>query len=119
MPKAYWKIEVQKRFETTYSRYLSGDLTENEITVIIQRLACRHLSEEEIISASLRKPKKTSLLEAARGGPPHGTRAVIWIDHGTTYLASRWKADELPEAPNLSHGDYFVETVVEDADGSN
>jgi len=30
-----------------------------------------------------------------------------------------WKADELAEAPNLSHGDYFVETVVEDANGSN
>ena len=99
MPKAYWKIEVQKRFETTYTRYLSGDLTENEITVIIQRLACRHLSEEEIISASLRKSKKTSLLEASRGGPPpRRPRPGPGSGRGTSGIAVRRARRGLCEA---------------------
>jgi hypothetical protein len=32
-----------------------GSLSEREMVVLLQRLACRHLSEEEIVDASVRK----------------------------------------------------------------
>lgn len=95
--RAVWRIEIQQRFEVLYRRDVRGDLTEVEVTSIIQRLACRNLSEDEIVSASLRKPAKTSLLEPIVGLPSQG-RHVVWIDHGLVYVATRWRAGEqLPD----------------------
>jgi hypothetical protein len=77
----------------SFQTRLPGHITEEEIVKIIQRLACKHPSEEEIISASLRKDKRTSLLEPLIGRPPQGLRTVILIDHGTE--ASYWRAGEV------------------------
>jgi hypothetical protein len=97
--KSYWKIEVLDGFSVAFERYVRGDLTEAEITTILQRLACRNLNENEIISASLRRPARTALLEPVIGGPPsRGTRHTVFIQHDLTYMASCWRADELPSS---------------------
>jgi hypothetical protein len=68
--KGYWRIERLDRLDVTYERFVPGNLSEDEVTAIIQRLACKHLSEDEIIGASLRRPRRTALLETLRGGNP-------------------------------------------------
>ena len=96
--KPYWLIEGYERFDRVFQTRLPGHMSEDEVVIIIQRLACRHLSEAEIVSASLRKGKRTSLLEPLVGRPPQGHRTVISIDHGTEYRASYWRAGEtLPD----------------------
>lgn len=55
MPKQLWKIEgfdgAQKIFEQT----VDGELSQQEIAIILQRLVCKFLSEKEIVGSSLRK----------------------------------------------------------------
>jgi hypothetical protein len=94
--KPFWLIEGYERFDRFFQTQLPGHMSDEEITTIIQRLACRHLSEAEIVAASLRKGKRTSLLEPLIGKAPHGLRTVISINHGTEYRASYWRADETP-----------------------
>ena len=64
-PKRYWRIEIEERHEVVFRRKLPGNLTENEIGRILQRLACRDLSAAEIIACSRRKNWKTSLLRVS------------------------------------------------------
>jgi len=94
--KPFWLIEGYERFDRFFETRLPGYMSEEKIVVIIQRLACKHLSEEEIGAASLRKNKRTSLLEPLIGRPPQGLRTVISINHGTEYRASYWRAGEVP-----------------------
>jgi hypothetical protein len=94
--KDFWRIEGYKQFDRVFQTRLPGNMSESEIVTIIQRLACRHLSEEEIVQASLRKNRRTSLLEPLIGRPPNGHRTTISIDHGTDYVASYWRAGEVP-----------------------
>ena len=93
--KPRWKIQGIHSTTVVFKGELPGGYSNGEITTILQRLACRHLTDEEIISASLRKGRRTSLLEAKTAGPPHGNRLTIWID-GTTvdYIAGYWRAGE-------------------------
>jgi hypothetical protein len=60
--KFFWRIEGYERFDRFFEIRLPGHMTEEEIVTIIQRLACKHLSEAEIVAASLRKSTRTSLL---------------------------------------------------------
>jgi len=94
--KPFWLIEGYERFDRFFQTRLPGHVTEEEIVTIIQRLACKHLTDAEIVSASLRKRKRTSLLEPLIGRPPQGLRTVISISHGTEYRASYWRAGETP-----------------------
>jgi hypothetical protein len=52
----YWRIEgyagTDRKFETVIPE---GALSEAEVKRLLQRLASRHLSDEEVVSASLRK----------------------------------------------------------------
>jgi hypothetical protein len=50
--------------KTVFRRRLSAGVSDKEVVAIIQRLACRTLSPDEIIGASLRRPHRTTLLEA-------------------------------------------------------
>lgn len=101
MMNGYWRIERMDCDEVTFERFVPGNLSEKEVITIVQRLACKHLSEDEIIEASMRRPSRTALLETLRGGKPHGKRTTISIDHGITYMASYWRADELDSPPKL------------------
>jgi hypothetical protein len=92
--QGHWRIEGIEGTTTFYEAVLPGNLNDDEITTIIQRLASRHLTEDEIIGASLRKNRRTALLEPlrSRGGP--SSRHIISIDHGIGYVASYWRAGE-------------------------
>jgi hypothetical protein len=100
--KHYWKIEAMDGFDTTFETLIPGNLTRTEVTTIIQRLACRHLTESEIISASLRKPRRTSLLEPLIGTRPASKRETVSIGHTVNYVASFWREDELTESSSES-----------------
>ncbi len=94
--KPYWLVEGYERFDRIFQARLPGHMTDKELVTIIQRLTCKHLSEEEIVAASLRKGKRTSLLEPLIGRPPQGLRTVISISHGVEYRATYWRAGEKP-----------------------
>ena len=55
MPNPPWTITGYDGTNKIYSGEAPGILTEEEIATMLQRLAARHLSHEEVISASLRK----------------------------------------------------------------
>ena len=69
-PKRYWRVEVEKRHEVVFRRRLPGNLTANEIGRILQRLACRELTAEEIVSSSRRGGWEASLLHLRYERPP-------------------------------------------------
>jgi hypothetical protein len=99
--KGYWVIQITERFETVFRKRLPGNLSNQEISTILQRLAARNLSPGEVIAASVRKPKRTTLLEVRADGPPHGKRGMIWIPTFPDYTASFWRADELGDYPEI------------------
>ena len=74
-----------------------GNLTDEGIIRLLQRLACKGLDEEEIIAASLPKNAKGyhPLLDPQfdRGGH----RRWVTVGHGIKYTASIWSEDELPQ----------------------
>src|SRR3954468_14147872 len=62
MPQT-WIIEGYDGQSRAFQERAPGSLSEAEITTILQRLAARDLSPREVISASLRSDRRTSLLE--------------------------------------------------------
>ncbi len=64
MAQKVWKIRGYAGLELIFEQSIAaGSLSEQEITALLQRLASRHLSDNEVVSASLRKN--------ARGYAPH------------------------------------------------
>jgi hypothetical protein len=59
--KPCWLIEGYKSTTRTYVAIPPANLSNGEITTILQRLLSRHLSEDEIIGASLRKPRRIEI----------------------------------------------------------
>jgi hypothetical protein len=61
---------------TRFERVVPGGLSDGEIKQMLARLACLHLTEDEIISASLRKNmrgRRTDLeVQNAGGNKSHG-----------------------------------------------
>jgi hypothetical protein len=74
-----WKVEGVNSTTTFYEAILPGNLNDDEITTIIQRLASKHLTEDEIIGASLRKNRRTALLEPLRGRAGSNFRRVALV----------------------------------------
>lgn len=99
--KRYWVVEITKGFDTVFRKRLPGHMSNQEITTILQRLASRELSSEEVIAASIRKPKRTGLLDARVDGPPNGKRMMIWLPALNDYKASFWHEDELEDSPEI------------------
>jgi hypothetical protein len=99
--KRYWVIDITKGFDTVFRKRLPGNLSNQEVTTILQRLASRKLSPEEVIAASIRKPNRTTLLEVRVDGPPHGKRTMIWLPAFLDYKASYWREDELENYPEI------------------
>ena len=50
-----WKITGYDGAREIYSGEVPGILTDEEVGRILQRLAARHLSDQEVVAASLRK----------------------------------------------------------------
>ena len=78
-----WLIRGWDGLEITFEGEMPGRMTESEVSIALQRLAARHLSEAEIISASLRKgtPGYCPLLKRIGSGRP------ISYGHGVNYTA--------------------------------
>ncbi len=89
MPKKFWKIHAfdgQKEIEVaTLPR---GKLSESEMETLLQRLAARHLSDSEVVAASLRKRAKghSSVLEVTRNRS--GKYALMILDGSPQYTAT-------------------------------
>jgi hypothetical protein len=90
----HWRLYGYKRIEKVYEAVLPGNMTDAQVTTLVQRLACRDLTEDEIVGASLRKNKKSTLLDVqlGRGGP--NSRHTISCGHTVSYIAGYWKAGE-------------------------
>lgn len=96
--KRYWKIAGYDGEKQTFEKILpAGSLSESQVILLLQRLAAKHLDDEEIVSASLRSkaPGYRSLLEPQRGRG--GRRPTISVEAGRTYVAAVFAADELPD----------------------
>jgi len=78
-----WKIRGWDGDKLIFEREVAGNLSEPEVSTMLQRLACRHLSDAEIIRASLRKndPDYAGLLERV------GTRNPICYGHSLQFTA--------------------------------
>ena len=66
----YWEIRGPVEFITT----MPGSMHPSEIVRVLQRLAARHLSQEEVVAASLRKNFRgyaPHLEQIGRGLPLH------------------------------------------------
>lgn len=99
--KRHWVIDITKGFDTVFRRRLAGNLSNQEVATILQRLASRDLSPREVIAASIRKPNRAALLEVRVDGPPHGKRTMIWLPAFPDYKASYWREDELANYPEI------------------
>ena len=56
MPQQVWKIRGYDGGEPIFERIIAvGAISEKDMTTLLQRLASRHLTDDEVVSASLRK----------------------------------------------------------------
>lgn len=67
-----WRIEGRVGSECIFESTMPGNMSEKEIETTLQRLVARHLSAEEIVSASLRRNNqwRSSLLDRTGRGAP-------------------------------------------------
>lgn len=80
--RGYDGAALQKRWSISF-----GMMSEKQIIVLLERLACKHLSPDEIMSASMRKgsPGYSALLEA-RKETTRGRR-IIGVGESLHYVA--------------------------------
>jgi hypothetical protein len=103
MPKVFWRIEGVKGKTTIFRRTLPGDIERDQIVTILQRLACKHLTRNGILSASLRNNPPNLVPNST--DPPDGKRLVIWVSGSVDYIASFLQEDELEGKADFSDGD--------------
>jgi hypothetical protein len=85
---ANWRIEGFDGTEKIFDHVVPGNLSDKEITTILQRLAARHLEPSETVFASLRKRMKG--VRADLEINPIGGDRFGWMTVGNPhYLASR------------------------------
>ena len=96
MPKRFWSIRGYDSTETIYERVVPfGCLSERQVIALLQRLASRHLDEDEVTDSSLKRNSKAyrALLE------PHcdvvnATRVMISVGENPYYVASVWEQQD-------------------------
>jgi hypothetical protein len=93
--KGYWFVERDKHLEPVFRRRLPGNLSSREISTILERLASTRLTADEVISASLRKPRKTALLEVCSDG------RIMWMPTADLKAFYR-REDEIAGLPDIS-----------------
>src|ERR1700686_1505781 len=94
-----WTIQGIDSTTPVFFGILPGNLSENEITAIVQRLACRRLTDSGIVGVSLHKPKRSTLLEVTKGGGGPNARFTIFTSGAVDHIAAYWKTEEeLPES---------------------
>ena len=96
--KRFWKIIGRDGANEIFERVCPlGRFSEERMVALLQRLASKSLTEDEIIDASLPKNANcyASHLEPMKNGGGPGGRGVISVGRGVYYFASVWRADEL------------------------
>ena len=88
MPEKAWLITGSESTESVYKHRIPVDaLSEAEVLLLLQRLASRHLTPDEVVSSSLREnaPGYTPLLQpmADRGG-----RYILRVGNDHCYTAT-------------------------------
>lgn len=80
-----WHVEGRNGSTVMFECDMPGNMSEREIEVTLQRLVARHLSEVEVVSASLRKNARgySTLLERVGRGLP------ICYGEDPHYIAAR------------------------------
>ena len=80
-----WQIEGWDGDRLVFEREVAGNLTEPEVSAMLQRLTCRYLSDMEIIKASVRKgdPEYAPLLERI------GTESLMCYGHGSRHVTAK------------------------------
>lgn len=105
-PRTQWLIQGYKSTQKIYETELPlGSLSEAEMIVLLQRLACRHLSEDEIVDVSVRKSsKRHSPIPLAIERESTREGFSMSIGHNPFYyIASRQpEADAAPRELNLT-----------------
>jgi hypothetical protein len=99
-PKRFWIVSIEERQKVVFRRRLPGNLSENEIAMLLQRLACRKLSANEIVNNSERGSKKSSLLEVSFS--QKGKRPLVWLTYSPLYTGSLWDAGEILDEPEIA-----------------
>lgn len=97
--RRFWKIEGydSTRLIFKMKKVLPvGCLTVKQMTSLLQRLASKHLDEDEIVASSIRRNCKgyAPLLECQLSSGP-GVRYSIMVGSNPFYVGSVWKSDEL------------------------
>lgn len=98
-PKRFWKIEGYDSTRLLFQNVLPlGYLSEGQMMSLLQRLASKHLTEDEIVAASQRPNSKgyAPLLEPHTDHDP-SSRYTISVGVNPYYLASVWQSGELAE----------------------
>jgi hypothetical protein len=86
-----WVIEGYNGTDLVFSGTAPGNLGISEIETMLQRLASRHLTEREVIAASLRKKSAgyVTLLKPLRENT--NTRTIIQVGSNPYYVATKEK----------------------------
>jgi hypothetical protein len=84
---AQWIIKKVDSLSGTTVGTLPGHMAESEVREVLRRLACRHLSEAEIIASSLRRRAKgrATLLDIIGSGAP------ISVGESPDHYIADWK----------------------------
>ena len=108
MAKLIWKITGYLGDKSIYERVVrKGALSQKAMVALLQRLASRHLSEDEVVSSSLKKDDRDycSALEIRRNSG--GRDALMTTVSGHYYTALVERAETKPpnstcSAPSIS-----------------
>jgi hypothetical protein len=104
--RRFWRIEGYDRARRVFEKTLAfGALSEPQMVVLLQRLASRHLGDNEIIASSLRRNVSgcASHLEHRVGSRATGEkRYTISVGLDPHYVASVWQNDELAGSEGTS-----------------
>jgi hypothetical protein len=86
MVESVWRIRGHNGQTLVFDDEMPGNMTEAEICRTLERLASRHLTDKEVVEASLRPghPRYNRLLERSGAGEP------ISYGHNVVYTAD-WK----------------------------
>ena len=83
-----WKIAGYDGDRTVYERQIRlGSMSEAEMIVLLQRLAARHLDEDEVVASSLRKNAKEYLSHLEVRKNTGGKCALMTMGTGHHYTA--------------------------------
>ncbi len=97
--RRFWRIEGYDSCVTVFQKTLPfGKLSEAQMVALLQRLAAKHLSDNEIVAASLRPNASgyAPLLDHRVASRATGAaRYMISIGTNPHYVASIWRGYEL------------------------